>query len=149
MAQLTIGMYGSEFHSTSNLFGLHCGQMCSYEKCTHNSGWYNRAGEKLGWGDLSTHDMARIAALLETNELFVVLSEGDSYWNPRKSGISESAPGVAYIAMHAMFVIAPGSVYSVDRWNSAPPKTARIAGKMFNVISQKEAVRLIETGTLT
>ncbi len=148
MTQLTIGMYGSEFNSPNNLFGLHCGQMCSKGKLTHNSGWYNKAGEKLGWGDLSTYDVARISAELEAGELFVILSESDSYWNPRRNGISESAPGVTYIAMHAVFIVVQGYVYSVDSWDPTPPKTTETAGMVFAVIGQKEALRLIETGKL-
>jgi hypothetical protein len=141
-------MYDSIPRSTNNLFGLRSGQMCRKGKLTHNSGWYNKAGEKLGWGDLSTHDVARIAVGLEAGELFVILSESDSYWNPRKNGISESAPGVAYIAMHAMFIIASGYVYSVDRWSTTLLRTTEIAGMIFNVISQNETTRLIETGKL-
>lgn len=48
-------MYGSEFSRASNLFGLRCGQMG--DGVTHNSGWYNMAGEKLGLGDLDFNDM--------------------------------------------------------------------------------------------
>jgi hypothetical protein len=74
MVQLTKGMYGTEFNRTSSLFGLRCGQMSrGQSKITHNSGWYNKSGEKLGWGDLSLKHFKRIADEIAEDELFIVL----------------------------------------------------------------------------
>ena len=50
--QLTKGLFDNEFELTSGPFGLHNGQMRGgSDKITHNSGWYNKLGEKLGFGD--------------------------------------------------------------------------------------------------
>ena len=82
MAQLIKGMYGHEFKPTCNLFGLYCGQMRGGDaKMTHNSGWYNKSGEKLGFGDLSVKDFKKISKELEKDELFIILGESDSFWN--------------------------------------------------------------------
>lgn len=119
---LTKNMYGSEFDSAPGKFmGLRCGQMRS-PQLTHNSGWYNRAGEKIGWGDLDKYDFLRIRSALEDGELFVILGESDSFWNfVTRPGIIGSmstvkpdvyAPGVEYIAEHAMYVITNEAIYS-------------------------------------
>lgn len=150
MAQLTRGMYGSEFNPQSNLFGLTCGQVHGgMNKRTHNSGWYNKTGEKLGWGDLATPDMARIALALEPDELFIVLSEGDSSWETRQRGVQEEAPGLAYVAEHALYVIALNHLYMVtDYWRDSGEKSHNYNDHIFLLLTRKEAVRFIEMGVL-
>ena len=145
MTQLIKGMYGGEFsHEESNLFGLHCGQMRGgKDKLTYNSGWYNKSGEKLGWGDLSTEDMMRIAAELEANELFIILSEGKSCWDHRTNWLSESAPGIAYVAKHAMYIIAKGQKITVDPYGENGPKIRQIEGRDFSVLTPSEVTRLV------
>jgi hypothetical protein len=124
MSQLVKGIYGSEFDRTGNLFGLLCGQMSgSATKITHNSGWYNKRGEKLGWGDLSAEDFQRISMGIAADELFIILGEQDSHGNFQnkrvttgilfKKEITEAAPGVEYVAAHAIYVIAKGQLYSL------------------------------------
>ena len=74
MKRLKKGLYGHEFRHTSNLFGLGCGQMSAEGgRVIKNGGWYNRSGEKLGWGDLSVEDLRRISCELEDGELFIIL----------------------------------------------------------------------------
>ena len=46
--QLVKGMFGTEFNPTTRAFELRTGQMRAGGKVTHNSGWYNATGEKLG-----------------------------------------------------------------------------------------------------
>jgi hypothetical protein len=121
--QLTKGMYGTEFNQTSGLFGLRCGQMRNIG--THNSGWYNRAGEKIGFGDLTVGDFERIASELEDNDMFIVLKEDDSFWNfVTKPGLVGSmastspdvqAPGVDYVAEHAQYAIVASEMYVIDK----------------------------------
>jgi len=81
--KLTKGMFGREFGPrVETEFNLYSGQMRAGQgKMTHNSGWYNAAGEKLGWGDLSAEDFGRIRALLKPGEAFVVLPEHESFWS--------------------------------------------------------------------
>ncbi|OGZ05923.1 MAG: hypothetical protein A2845_03930 [Candidatus Lloydbacteria bacterium RIFCSPHIGHO2_01_FULL_49_22] len=143
MTQLTKGMYGREFGQESTLFGLHFGQMCVRGKMTHNSGWYNKAGEKLGWGDLSVENMVCIAAELEADELFIVLSEGKSYWDHQTNGLPESAPGIAYVAKHAMYVIARGQKIKVNSYGENGPKIQQIEGHDFSILTPREVSRLI------
>jgi hypothetical protein len=124
------GMFGHEFAGIKTPFKIVCGQMRGGPgKITHNSGWYNLDGEKLGWGDLSDSDFKNIQAQLESDQKFVVLSEQDSYWNFVKMSGSveamtstinpaEKHPGREYLIEHARFVITPSGMYWVDEYNS-------------------------------
>lgn len=123
MAQLTKGMYGSQFERASRLFGLSCGQIRGKD-FVHNGGWYNKAGEKLGWGDLAIEDFQKIRRELEDGELFIILGEQDSFWNfVTRPGIIGSmaqvkpdveAPGVDYVAEKARFVITKDGYFFVS-----------------------------------
>lgn len=157
MAQLTKGMYGSEFGRTpeSALFGIRCGQIRGHD-FVHNGGWYNRTGEKLGWGDLSLADFTNIAKHLEKGELFIILAESDSFWNfvTHNPGVigsmcttkpDASAPGVDYVAEKAMYVIGPMELYIVDRWGSDKSDTTNIEGLTFKVL-KKDAVKALLSG---
>jgi hypothetical protein len=116
MARLTKGMYGSERRPTGDLFGLRCGQICFKNKIVHNGGWYNKSGEKLGWGDLSREDFERISKELEHGESFIVLNEQDSFWKfaTMHGGPKVEAPGIDYVAQHAKYVISKDQPYKVD-----------------------------------
>lgn len=127
MSQLTKGMYGScsgthwqSVHGPSKKFGLSYGQLRGGSaKLTHNSGWYNKNGEKLGFGDLSSNDIKRIAREIAPDELFIVLGEKDSYWNFYHNGRindDEGAPGIDYVAEHARFIIAKSEAFYVNRY---------------------------------
>lgn len=156
--QLTKGMYGTQFMATrGGPFGLECGQMHGLRKITHNSGWYNKLGEKLGWGDLSADDFRRIAAELPEGELFIVLGEHDSFWNfvVRNPGIIGSmcattptveAPGVQYVAEKCCYIIAAGKLYWVhDRPEYLEVKDgiATNEGIAFTVIPHDAAKQII------
>jgi len=41
----------------------------------HNAGWFNEAGEKLGWGDLSQLDIEKLMVSLEHGEKFFIVEE--------------------------------------------------------------------------
>ena len=146
MTRLTQGMYGSEMSRKSNLFGLRCGQMHAHPKFTHNSGWFNKAGEKLGWGDLSGADMLRIAGELKSGETFTVLGEGDSYWELCGGDLSESNPGLDYIEKCAMYVLIPGKICNVNKWNDNPPATIVENGCIIYSVKPSEVRHLITTG---
>ena len=53
------------------LFGLRCGQFRGPGTILHGY-WYDRSGENIGCGDLSTEDFRRITARLEDDDLFVI-----------------------------------------------------------------------------
>lgn len=157
MAQLTKGLYGHEFESKSRLFGLRCGQMRGGPaKLTHNSGWYNKAGEKLGFGDLSTEDFQRIYAELNDDEMFIVLGERDSFWNfVTRPGLIGSmaevkpdveAPGVDYVAEHCVYVIDRNGIYLVDSYGSRKETMVNVQGLPFKVLT-REAVKALIVNT--
>lgn len=124
--KLTQGMFGSEFGAKKeNPFKLQTGQMRAAAKMTHNSGWYNAAGEKIGWGDLAAYDMLEIKYNLEPNEVFIVLSESDSFWNfvmPGRIALigsmcetepTEQSPGSEYVMQKMSYVITQDDVFYV------------------------------------
>lgn len=122
--KLVKGMFGHEFGpKVDSAFGLSAGQMrCNY-KVTHNSGWYNASGEKLGWGDLSSEDMTRIKENLDPNQVFIVLGEHDSFWNfvdhvgaiGSMSSITQDAetPGRNYVEQKMDYMITAKEVIPV------------------------------------
>ena len=104
--------------------GLRLGQMRGRpDKLTHNSGWYNRAGEKIGWGDLGKRDMAAILATLPAGEAFIILSEQASFWKfvTRVGMIGDLCsttadaenPGIEYVMENAMMCVKAGRVIYV------------------------------------
>ncbi len=150
--QLTKGVYGHEFRPASNLFGLSCGQIRSKD-FVHNGGWYNRAGEKLGWGDLSVDDFQRIYRELNDDELFIILGERDSFWNfVTRPGLIGSmaeteptveAPGVDYVAEKCRFIIGRNGLYLVDEYGSRKEDIVNIDGLPFRVLTCDTAKTLI------
>lgn len=114
--------------------GFKEGQMRGWgaKKIGHNCGWYNREGAKLGWGDLSKEDLDKVAAALPAGELLVVLGEQASFWKfVTRVGVigdlcektaAEAAPGVDYIAEHALFIVRSGEWRTVcDREIAGTP----------------------------
>ncbi len=151
--QLIKGMYGQEFHQTgNNLFNLRCGQ-CRCDDFVHNGGWYNKAGEKLGWGDLSPQDLLKVSNGLEEGELFVILPESASFWNfVTRPGIIGSlcvvnpdveAPGTEYVAEYAMYIISRHQLYLVDRYRHRKEDVVDLKGLEFKVLTKEGAKQLI------
>lgn len=103
-----------------NKLGIHEGQIRSKEFC-HNSGWYNEAGEKIGWGDLNIVDLNNIKKSLPEEEIFFILGEQDSFWAfVEKIGIiggmcltneKEKNPGLNYILDKFRYMIRSGKIY--------------------------------------
>jgi hypothetical protein len=136
--KLTKGMFGHEFASIKcPPFNLACGQMRGGNgKLTHNSGWYNGDGEKLGWGDLSDSDFQSIQAALEPGQRFVVLSEQASFWKfvthvgmiGSMSTVQPTAdaPGRDYIIEHASYIITHNDFYWVDEYSSRTEDTTKL-----------------------
>ncbi|MCX6736027.1 MAG: hypothetical protein NTZ13_03000 [Candidatus Parcubacteria bacterium] len=146
MVQLTKGMYGSESNQTGDLFGLACGQMCSEKKITHNSGWYNRSGEKLGWGDLNAEDFARIARELDAGEFFIILSEQDSRWKVPEG--KEEDPGVLYVAEHALYIITRNQLFRVDDWGYERGRREEVYGLTFIILIKQDVKAFIKHSIL-
>ena len=150
--QLTKGIYGHEFKPSSDLFGLRCGQIRGKD-FVHNGGWYNKQGEKLGWGDLSPADFLRISNEVADGEFFIILYESDSFWNfVTRPGIIGSmaavkpdleAPGVDFVAEKCCFIIAPHQLYYVDRYGDSDRDTFERDGLQFKVLTRDAAKQLI------
>ena len=145
-------MYGHQFHPANRLFGLSCGQMRSQD-FVHNGGWYNRLGEKLGWGDLSPEDVQRISHEVADEELFIILYESDSFWNfVTRPGIIGSmsavkpdveAPGVDYVVEKCCFIIARDRLFYVDPFDGLKEKSITRSGLSFEVLTREAAKQLI------
>lgn len=157
MSQLFKGMYGTEFNHRVNLFGLSCGQMCGGgTKMTHNSGWYNKKGEKLGWGDLSAENFNKISEEIEPNELFITLGEQASFWNFNSTRavkgiigeqqLTEDAPGIEYVAQHAQFIISRHQLWHVSDYAQSGVEDHH--GLIFTVIRSGQVPDLISASPL-
>lgn len=145
---LTKGMfeYRLENPAPSTRFGLSNGQFYhGYTELIHNGYWYNKHGERLGWGDLSVENFQRISEEIEDNELFIILSEHDGYRRiVRQSQGRETdtlhAPGVKYVAEHAAFIITKNKLYGVEHlWQSKDEFIMRRGLKF--IVMQPELVR--------
>ncbi|MDA2923009.1 hypothetical protein MYX07_07135 [Patescibacteria group bacterium AH-259-L07] len=130
MGQLTKGMYRGNGKPASNLFGLRREQMRFKNKLTHNSGWYNKYEEKIEQGDLSTDDFQRISQEIDSNELFIILSERDSYPNVHASD-------------KCQFIIAKDDLFFVD--DDDIYQIYETLGLRFAVLTREQAKVFIES----
>lgn len=144
MTQLTKGIYGGEFGQVRDgPFGLHCGQMCGgSDKITHNSGWYNTQGEKLGFGDLSVKDFLKISQEIDPDEVFIILSESKSYWDLKDSQSITEAPGVGYVTENAMHAITRGRIMRVDHYGFEHGPGI-FCGMNIEIVSEQELKELL------
>lgn len=155
-APLTKGMFGRQFSPVDARFDIYCGQLRGHE-LSHNGGWYNRQGEKLGYGDLDANDFRRIARDLDPGEVFIVLSESDSFWNFVTGYVAVGAlcttkpdveaPGIDYVIEHARFVITRGRVMIVRQEFDPNEPTRMILGLTCTVILRGEAERIVRSST--
>lgn len=137
MGQLTKNMY----RQGSQLFDLSDGQLRrGASKVTHNSGWYNQAGESLGWGgDLSVSDMQHIQDGLEPGELFILLGDQGARF-PRSRIPDLDCPGAAYVAEHCCYIINKKNILMVAQSHVKPWD---INGVMPKIISRTTAKKMI------
>lgn len=123
MAQLTRGMFGMgnvrvDTRPARALFGFSSGH-CVTQNLIHNGGWHNKAGEWLGWGDLSPADLRRLMEVLDEGELFVILYESD---RPRVQGVPDTTP--MYLAENAAYAVVRGDLYYIDRYGLSAGKVS-------------------------
>lgn len=97
--KLTQGIYGD---LSCKLFGLQLDQKRQNE-VIRNAGWFNIKGEKIGKGDLSLDDIDNIAGDLQSEDLFIILSEADSSWD-MPGNLDRFAPGLPYVMEKARWV---------------------------------------------
>ncbi|HBO99661.1 MAG: hypothetical protein UU48_C0006G0113 [Candidatus Uhrbacteria bacterium GW2011_GWF2_41_16] len=117
--RLTKRMYyqrldGQTFHESSTLFGLQNGRICEFERVLHDARWYNRYGEKLGWGDLVPEDFERIASGLKSDELFIILRKVDMYRDSYvRAGSDEDHPPLEYLLRECLFIIRSKEIFEI------------------------------------
>jgi hypothetical protein len=135
--------------------GLRDGQRHSdHVSGTRGAGWYNERGQWLGWGDLRNPDLEAIATELTYGERFIILHEEDSYRRFIRNivpGLSrafrnEDAPGLDYVAEHAILIIETRAIYSISLVLSA--RTEWRNGITYQVIDKCVAEENILGATL-
>jgi hypothetical protein len=104
-----------------NPFFIKSGQLRVTEY-RHNVGWYNKEGEKLGWGDLSRRDVTCISERIG-NDVFIIISEQASFWNfvtkigntgdDSEVSTDERNPGIPYVIENCDMIIKKNTVYRV------------------------------------
>jgi hypothetical protein len=105
---------------------LYDGQ-CLVDDFFHNASWYNKQGEKLGWGDLAKDQVNEIPSLLPPGEVFVLCPESASFWELRnRPDINPMRPGVEWMIANAMVVITPHGIYAPpQRWSAPQPHMSK------------------------
>lgn len=111
-----------------DVFGLDgLGNMRAFDYI-HNGVWFNRAGHKLGWGDLDPLDLWMISQKLERgdyrgrvddqprygpDDIFVILHESQGHALQGLRGADENEYDVEYVIKHAAWVVLPGFIANV------------------------------------
>lgn len=101
---------------------------CLVDDFFHNASWYNKHGEKLGWGDLSKAQVSKIPSLLPPGEVFVICPESASFWELRnRPDINPTRPGVEWLIANAMVVITPQGIYMPpQRYSERKPHMSKL-----------------------
>ena len=153
--RLTKGCFGHQFKSNilRGFEFLRCGQMRRKETFGHNAGWYNKLGEKIGWGDLNKEDVVQLTKTLQDGELFITLGEQDSFWNfVTKIGVigsmcatkeEEKEPGPYYVAEKARFVITNKGVFTAKSDYDDGRVDYEIEGIKIKRITREEILRMM------
>jgi hypothetical protein len=101
-------IYGMETDNKKTPFGLLNNQV-RIDNAIQSGGWFNIKGDRLGAGDLTMEDMARIAKDIPEVEAFIILNEADSTWN-LPAHLDRTAPGIDYCISKAVWVIAKTNI---------------------------------------
>jgi hypothetical protein len=136
-------MYGTEFNSIKGPFGLKCGQIRG-DVIFRNVGWYNKSGERLGWGDLSIEDVEKIVRDIPEGEIFVIMTEQDAYWNLIKTERDLDKPGKDYVLERARLIFARGKFYCPDYKNQYGSDSYEIRGIVFEILRGDRLEKLFE-----
>ena len=139
--QLTKGMFGTELNPVEH-FGLSCGLMYSSNTSIgHNAGWFNRDGERLGWGDISNWHVRRIQDQLEPTQFFIVLPEAKSFLDPLTHDAEGQNPSFSkeYLTEFYRLAITRDMVYQPITY---PYTTAGIASNWIAHILQRPCMMI-------
>ncbi len=107
MTRLVENMFRSR---ASRLFGLANGQIRPHI-LTKNAGWFNRASDFLGSGDLSLLDLEQIKFEIEPGEVFVVMTEHHTF-GIDSSSVGEYEHDVVDLAKNAVFAVITSQIYA-------------------------------------
>lgn len=91
-------------------WGLQTGQVRT-RRVARNCEWYDKYGNRLGFGDLNTIDLKRIAAGLGPNDIFLAI-ENPAACLPEGDSIRER-PAVETLVKHSSYAITQGRVCRV------------------------------------
>ncbi len=104
--------------------GLRSGQERSHPVVSR-CGWYNLAGEMLGWGDLDEEDVIRIMSDCKDENVFLILYNAETFWRRDQDGLTWSdatqveiaKPGSKYVINNASVVITVEGLFFVDSFD--------------------------------
>lgn len=129
-----------------------------HRRIVRDASWYNRAGRRVGWGDLTTDDFRRIQQdlrnprwAIDDDELFVVLGDLESDWhymrahhsNPDRLGDQTVLePGQDYVAHHGTFMISREGFYILGHL-LVPGDFIPYPGLSLEVVDRGQFVRMI------
>lgn len=144
MSQLLKNTYMQR--DTPKPFELVLGQSHKALAIIYQAGWFNKDGEKLGFGDLSGKDFNTIANGLEYDELFFVLDSKSAdigQCNEKnKTSLTVDYPGTEYVTKNASYVVSPKQCYIVDRSENISGPINK-GGAVFKVIKESELQQLL------
>jgi hypothetical protein len=106
-------------------------------KLAHNGRWYNKSGESLGWGDICTCDLRRIADEMDPTDVFYILSEHDAY----NVGINHS---LEFIQQQCRIAIHGGKVYEIARGHGEPKGEIVVEKLTMHQVSRDHFKKLVD-----
>lgn len=150
MSQLSKNVY--MMGSTTKPFGLMLGQSHGPAAIIRLAGWFNKNGERLGFGDLNSENFAAIANGLQPGEFFVVLESYNAdiaqYNKKHGTQLSNDAPGIEHIMQHAVYVVGSNQCYYVnDSVDSGVSINQR--GTVFQTITKADVQQLLIASVAT
>lgn len=81
---------------------LNMGQ-CGDDSFGHNAGWYDKHGQKIGWGDIGKIEVNTIPLLLKPGQVLITTGEHASFWDVPKD-MNPEFPGIDYVIKHARLI---------------------------------------------
>ncbi len=132
------------------LFGLQRGQFRGPGTVLHGY-WYDRSGDNIGCGDLSTEDFRRISARLADDDLFVITETapqpnlGVHPAATSTSGRNSRISMFEKLAKTCRYIVARGCLYYVKSYSQFEGSFV-INGLAFQTLTFAEAKRMLIQG---
>lgn len=132
---LTPGIYGVCSKPKVGPFELKCGQTIPRGGFCKNHGWYNRLGEPLGWGDLTTAQLQTISDEIPDDEVFVTISQQDTWENDEQRTLTPEQ-----LAKVAVLVMTQHRLYRIDQG-----RNRTFDGVVFEHMDREELAELLQS----